>query len=307
MATSDGTNSITMFPMTSIFTPPAACSTFWTYEPEAANNIPDGLLLQNAATFVSSCFPSGFNNIGRVQGTRVFSPGYCPMGYTSGDFAVGGSTTTAICCLSNFEYSTSIMIYDDLPSATYAGCVSTFPQFSSSLFPIRQNTNSTEVTGPVTMWAQPITVELQLKDLSIFVSASSSSTAPSAVSATTTQSEPSSTLSSTTSLISTTSTANSESSGVPTTSTVSSNTGSTGLSTAAGIGVGVGVGVGGLAIFAAIGLWFWRQRKSSKNFPTAKMNASHGPPYYGENKQWPPLELDASHSRDHNAPHELYA
>lgn len=90
----------TQFSMYTIFTPPSPCSTSWTYEPEGANGVESGLIIQNAVSFVSSCFPSDFDQVGRMQGSLIYSPGWCPVGYTSADVAIDREVTTAICCLS---------------------------------------------------------------------------------------------------------------------------------------------------------------------------------------------------------------
>ena len=87
--------------MSSIYTAPASCSRSWTFEPEAANSVQNGLLLQNAAASDNAdpaCLPSGYNHYGRIQPTLVYSPGWCPGGYTSAELAVQSSTTAAICC-----------------------------------------------------------------------------------------------------------------------------------------------------------------------------------------------------------------
>jgi hypothetical protein len=88
----------TQFSMDAIFTPPSPCSTSWTFEPEGANSVESGLIIQNAVTFASFCFPSGFDHVGRMQGSLIYSPGWCPIGYTSADVAIDGPVTTAICC-----------------------------------------------------------------------------------------------------------------------------------------------------------------------------------------------------------------
>ena len=128
----------------------------------------------------------------------------------------------------------------------FAGCTSMFPPSSSTTVTVRDEPGkNTEITGSITMWAQPITVELQSSDSSLFVT---STTQPAT---TTTDAQPTSTASQPT-----------ETAG-PSTSSESS-----GLSTGAGIGVGVGVGVGGIAIFAALGLWLLRRRRNSRKSPT---------------------------------------
>lgn len=101
-AAGDKYGSITTFAMTTAFTPPASCSNSWTYEPSAANGIDGGLLLQNAVATETdpACFPSGWDHYGRETADLVFSPGYCPVGYTSAYVGVQAPVTTAVCCLS---------------------------------------------------------------------------------------------------------------------------------------------------------------------------------------------------------------
>ncbi|KAL2829830.1 hypothetical protein BJY01DRAFT_254900 [Aspergillus pseudoustus] len=241
---------ITTFAMTSIFTPPASCSNSWTYEPVAANNVPGGLLLQNAAAddhSDTSCFPPNFAQYERRAATVVFSPGFCPVGYTSADLAVDQPTTTAICCLSHYTYFT--LITDDAGLAVFAGCTRMLPSTSSTIVTVRETEgHSTQVTGPITMWAQPITVELQSSDLSLFVTEDMTTITTATTIANI----------STTPLPPTTSTQ-------PTTPADSTNSSSShGLSTGAGVGIGVGVGIGGLAILGAVGLWLFRRRRTSK-------------------------------------------
>ncbi|BCS22996.1 uncharacterized protein APUU_31221A [Aspergillus puulaauensis] len=230
----------TQFSMDAIFTPPSPCSTSWTFEPQGANGVESGLVIQNAVSFVSSCFPSDFDQVGRMQGSLVYSPGWCPKGYTSADVAIDREVTTAICCLSDFGYTTEVLKYGDGGSDTYAGCTSVFSKGSSTIVPVRQETTSTRVIGPVTMWAQPITVALESSDTSLFVPPTSSTPSVARETSTTPTPRPSST---------------------DDTSSDSAESSSGQLSSSAGIGIGVGVGVGGFAILAAVGLWLWRSRK----------------------------------------------
>lgn len=88
--------------LTTIFTPPADCSSSWTYEAATYNGVESGLLLQNAiqSSMDASCFPPGFNHAGRGTGAPVFSPGMCPHGYTTNYPATTvESNTIASCCL----------------------------------------------------------------------------------------------------------------------------------------------------------------------------------------------------------------
>lgn len=91
--------------MTAVFTPPTSCSTMWTYEPQSANSIPGGILMQNAVyesvSKNTDCYPSGYAQWGRAPSfMQVFSPGACPHGYaTVGQFdGHAEQATTAICC-----------------------------------------------------------------------------------------------------------------------------------------------------------------------------------------------------------------
>lgn len=96
--TGSATITITIVPLTTIFTPPPDCSTSWTFAPTGPDSLVNGILLQNAISHVTSCYPPGFSNTGRAMATHVFSPGYCPIGYTSADITINGPTTTATCC-----------------------------------------------------------------------------------------------------------------------------------------------------------------------------------------------------------------
>ncbi|CAG8150543.1 unnamed protein product [Penicillium nalgiovense] len=254
----ESTETITTMPMSTIFTAPASCSNSWTFEPEGANNIPNGILIQNAVASDNAdpaCFPSGYSQYERVRPTIAYSPGYCPGGYTSADLVIHNPVTTAMCCPSDFSY-----YEEDRGKSTFAGCISSLPSSSSTIVTVRQvESESTQVIGPVTMWAQPIQIQLQASDESLFVSATTttSSDTSSESSATPTQTGPAD----------------------PTTSDTDTGTGtgtgtdtgreSSGLSTGASIGIGVGVGVAGLIIIAALAFWLFRRRqnKAKKDLP----------------------------------------
>src|SRR4051794_33900106 len=93
----------TTLPLTTKFTPPASCTSRWTYEASYYNSVPGGLLMQNvlAQDLDTDCFPSGFAGYGRVPPvTQIFSPGACPSGYTTPAVFFDGGTTTEICCQS---------------------------------------------------------------------------------------------------------------------------------------------------------------------------------------------------------------
>ncbi|KAJ5687102.1 hypothetical protein N7536_009721 [Penicillium majusculum] len=242
----------TTLAMSSIFTAPASCSSSWTYEPQGANDVPNGLLMQNAATKDNAdpaCFPSGYSQYGRIRPTIAYSPGYCPGGYTSADLVIHSPATTAMCCPSHFSY------YEELrdSSTTFGGCISEFPSSSSTIVTVRQvSQESTQVNGPVTMWAQPIQIELQASDKSLFVSATTTSdTTLTTATTSSTQRGPAS--------------PNPATPTSPNPADPGTGTETSGLSTGARIGVGVGVGAAGLIIIAALAFWLFRRRQNKGN------------------------------------------
>lgn len=165
---------------------------------------------------------------------------------------------------SGFAYIGSALENNGL---TYAGCTKIFPSGSSTIVTVRQgHGSSTQVTGPVTMWAQPILVELESSDLSLFVSATTS----------TTQSTPTTTQ--------TTSTTQSQTTGAMTTSTSPSTTNSparSGLSSGAKAGIGVGVGLGVVGALALVAAFFLIRRRKQSNPPP------EGPASYVSNPSQP--------------------
>ncbi|CAG8296191.1 unnamed protein product [Penicillium olsonii] len=261
----DDADTITTLAMSSRFTAPASCSNSWTFEPSGANGISNGLLLQNAHASDNAdpaCFPSGYSQYERNQPSIVYSPGYCPGGYTSADLVIHDPITTAICCPSDFEYLTILT-----RGGTFAGCTSMFPKTSSTIVTVRQvSAESTQVTGPITMWAQPIEVHLQESDSSLFVSATTTSDSSTATP---------------------TKTSTTSGSATPTGGDSGAGDGAStsGLSTGASIGIGVGVGVGALIVIAGLAFWFFRRRQ-------AKKSAVSNPPYVSVNPE--PSELGGS-------------
>lgn len=141
---------------------------------------------------------------------------------------------------------------------SYPGCISTLASTNSMLVTIRQETgDSTEITGPVTMWGQPISILWEQKDLSLFVSATTTSAS----------STDSTTASETTAASLSTASASTASTIAAAESDSSSGGSSGGLSTGAGIGIGVGVGVAGVAGLAALALWFFMRKKRNQKNP----------------------------------------
>ena len=133
-----------------------------------------------------------------------------------------------------------------------------FPSSSTTVVYARENNRKrTQVSGTITMWAQPISIQLRSSDSSLFTTSTLSP-----VSSTISPAQPASTTSIASQTIDS-----------PTSSTTSSiltdpnseTSKSSSLSTGAGIGLGVGVGIGGLAILVAIGLLVFRQRRKNKS------------------------------------------
>ncbi|KAK8177503.1 hypothetical protein IWX90DRAFT_20063 [Phyllosticta citrichinensis] len=185
-AISTSAGSVTV-PMTTRFTPPAECKTHWTYEDSYFNSISNGILVQNQVTtrgigVDSKCFPSGWTGNGRAsdQQTQTFSPGACPVSYTTVTEQISQGTTIGVCCYSDFSY---------VETGNLVGCVSRFPYASSTIVTgwaqlVRQSAdNMTQVAGPMTMWAQPITVAFEEKDVSLFSTTTSSSDLPTSTAA----------------------------------------------------------------------------------------------------------------------------
>ncbi|KAJ5360883.1 hypothetical protein N7517_010074 [Penicillium concentricum] len=285
----ESTGTITM-PMSSIFTAPASCSNSWTYEPEAANLVANGLLIQNAVDNDNAdpaCFPSGYSQYGRVRATVAYSPGYCPHGYTSADLLIHKPATTAVCCPSGFAY------YEEKRDlqTTFAGCLSEFPSASSTIVTVRQaEEESTQVSGPVTMWAQAIQVQMQASDKSLFVSATTTTTESKTDSKTRTTSSDEASETAASSISSSTSSSTQTGLTVPTVPSVpdipepatpspaapGTGTEASGLSTGAKIGVGVGVGAAGLIVLVALLFWFFRRRQQKGQKPLPDTTSSYG-------------------------------
>jgi beta-lactamase regulating signal transducer with metallopeptidase domain len=158
------------------------------------------------------------------------------------------------------------------------------PSDSSTIVTVRQvSGESTQVSGPITMWAQPIQIQLQATDSSLFTTATSTSASAS---------------NSATATATSTSTS---ASGAP------SSSSSSGLSQGASIGIGVGVGVGGALIIAALAFWFFRRRKTKKNMDQSYQRAGHpeASELGGSSQQTAP-ESVGTHTRSTN-PSELAA
>ncbi|KIW92027.1 uncharacterized protein Z519_07009 [Cladophialophora bantiana CBS 173.52] len=171
----------TITAMSSVFTPAAGCSNSWTFEGSYYNSISSGLLIQNLylGEFNTACFPTEFAMYGRAPSSiQVYSPGACPSGYQTPGVFNNDGTTTAICCESGYSYATSFSTINFFTSSSvlFVGCLSTFEGTTSVIARANDtDLSSTVVSGPLTMWGQPVTVEYQQKDLSLFGTTSTSS------------------------------------------------------------------------------------------------------------------------------------
>ncbi|BCS25462.1 uncharacterized protein APUU_50173A [Aspergillus puulaauensis] len=250
--------------MSEVFTPPDECSKSWTFEPAYYNSAKGGLLMQNAVTTGNNdCFPSGFRNMGRVEGHQIYSPGYCAEGYTSAGLNFDGSTTTAVCCPSNFAYYTILTTPNGYDSTmVFAGCTSTYPASSPATTVLARtavtDTTTSAVKGPVTMWAQPMTIAFAESDLSLFVTSSptpTSTSRPDSGSIETVSSD-------------------GPKSATATPDAPAATESSSSLSTGAKAGIGIGVGGAAVIIIILLSLWFYKSRQKKSN---ARVATEHNP------------------------------
>jgi len=264
--------------LTSVFTPPASCSSSWTYEAQTYNSVTGGLLLQNALQEIDpACFPSGYSGYGRAPFTTyVFSPGVCPSGYTTAAENLDGGTLSAVCCQTGFSvlsFASSIN-GDGSSSFTYEGCTSIFPQASGatavSARTEKSDLGTTTVTGPITMWAQPIYIQYAQQDLSLF-----STSTPTSASVSKSTPAPSSTRTAPTS--------------TSTVAATSKDTTDGGLSTGATAGIAIAASICGLIAIAAVFLLFMRKRRAKR---TQRVLAGAA-----DDEPWGPGELDGSDGR----------
>lgn len=173
---------------------------------------------------------------------------------------------------SDFSYygTISTVNYGATGDANFVGCISVFPSGSSTSVPGRQQLAngflvSTEVTGPITMWAQALTIEYRLNDLALYPALTSSTSSTWSI-ASTSHAKPSSVLATATaSATATTTSVSSET--IPTsivrassTSEPSSQPKTPGLSAAAQAGIGISVSFAGVALLI-VGFCFWKIRR----------------------------------------------
>lgn len=225
-----------------------------------------------------TCFPPYWNSEGRVPKgiSYIYSPAACPAGYTSAQQVITGSgsgaNTAAVCCYSSFSYYTvsSKQSGANFASSSFVGCLSIFS--GTTTVQARSNDNdlnTTSISGPVTMWAQPLVVQHHSSDLSLFAATTTTSSSISPTSDATSASG-----SSTASVVTPTSTS-------PASATTQAGAKGGGLSTGVKAGIAIGA-IGGfilLCILIAFPLWRRRrqQRQNVRNPSYVDDNARYEP------------------------------
>lgn len=184
------------------------------------------------------------------------------------------------------EFSTINFFTDS--SVLFMGCVSQFS--GTTTVPARGNDTDIEVSGTITMWAQPITVEFQQRDLSLFGSSTSA--------------DGSSNPTSGGSFVDTTTLPTPTSDSSETTGSGSQPTQepqSTGLSTGAKAGIGIGAAAGALALIGGLAFFILKKRRNA-----AKRSGEPGAYYAQDSKEpyrapadWERRELDASEAAEY--------
>lgn len=152
---------------------------------------------------------------------------------------------------SGFSYTSLFSEKNQFNTTTvlFAGCTSIYSaEYGSTVVPARaeQDLNITTVTGPLIMWGQPISIEFQERDLTLFTTGTATETSSGSSNA-----QPANT--------SAQSTSQATDSSLPTSSPDS------GLSTGAKAGIGIAVAIGVLGIIMAVAFVLLRRRKAVKN------------------------------------------
>lgn len=156
---------------------------------------------------------------------------------------------------SSFSYFTTEETWDhtsSTESATFAGCISTWLKASGdTVVPARYSStylSTTTLSGPITMWAQPIQVAFQREDLSLYTTSTiAMTTLTQAQASATSAPQPAAT---TTPLLP---------SATPTVSPVSSGEG---VSTGVKAGIGMGAAAIGSFLIASALFFIWRRRRA---------------------------------------------
>ena len=181
---------------------------------------------------------------------------------------------------SGFSYSSTISTVNFFGSSAkfFAGCMSTFPLGSITTLAGRsENTlNITAVTGPISMWGQPLSVEFQKRDLSLFTTTTATD------SSTTQEASAASTPSSAIAPLTAAPGAQSGSPAAPTTNPPSSNGPTTSgppvLSPGAAAGIGVGATAALIVFFAVLFVLFRKKPSRPKTMLGTMVAGMYGHP-----------------------------
>ncbi|KAJ5883615.1 uncharacterized protein N7473_010501 [Penicillium subrubescens] len=251
-------------PLTTVFTPPASCTSVNLVSSDCSKSTCDGLynIVQTTDT---NCYPSGW-----ATTATWFSPGlYCPTGYTVNDTNVvtsglGITETQARCCPSGYAFATQLQAPWWTPEpCTKISTTTTVLEFTI-LGATPTTTTAITYKNPI-IHAYPIELRWQSTDSvdgGVKSSATVELTSSSGTSATSTS-----------------------------TSTGGAST-STGLST--GAKAGIGVGVAAAAIIAIIlSLLFWVRRRRNQKAVSTLPSAGHtrGGSIFKKTPQQEPVEL----------------
>jgi len=134
--------------------------------------------------------------------------------------------------------------------------------------------NYTTITGVVTMWGQPISVEFQQQDLTLFTTSTSISASVSTSTSTTAQPSISAGVSTSTSTTAQPSNTVAQPYASPTVTTIPSSAIASGLSIGAKAGIAIAAVIGGFLILASLAFLFLRRRSVTNRQPYAQQNAN---------------------------------
>ncbi|KAK3719904.1 hypothetical protein LTR37_004027 [Vermiconidia calcicola] len=228
-------------PLTTIFTPPFDCTAPEAYDrTEWAGN--QWAFQLDSGVNTPSCYPSSYSEY-QSNGRRLwYSPGVCPHLYEYVATSIrsaedaGPATTLAICCPPGVH---------DAPNGHFWSCGQVLTSVATDLTFSNDAFSSSTRLPTTTVYANPISVAWQEKDLSLFMPASAPLLALSRAGVTF---APDSSTSQSTSSPSTSSS--------PATSVPSAETAQPKLDLSSGAAAGIGVGATVAVISAAAGLWW---------------------------------------------------
>ncbi|OJJ42458.1 hypothetical protein ASPZODRAFT_137270 [Penicilliopsis zonata CBS 506.65] len=294
----------TAIPLTTTFTPPAACTTDIHFiEYVDGNNFFSAVSTTAEILYYmslgpedwSSCFPSGYAT------SSYFSPGICPSGYTQDGFSYitldGNVETRATCCPEGYNAQTGT----DWPWYSTNPCTSSNPS-SNQVVTFTYGSTLSSQTGTYGVNAKGISIRYQAFN---FASSTTTATATATGAGTATATGTSSTGIQTSTITGTTTSG--RTGAIGTIGTVSSA--STGLSTGAKVGIGVGAGVGALLLLTvAYLIYLVRKRNKQLQNPQPQPSQSQPqPPYYQPPSEMEETQFKGHLMQDHYGPVEMSA